>query len=316
MTGYIIRRTLSTIPVILVVALVVFAILRLAPGDPAAILAGTGGAEVDPAIVEKIRKQLGLDQPLHVQLYRYFSDLARGDLGQSLLSKHNVSDLIRARVVPTISLTIMTELFALVMAVPLGVLAAWKADSWIDRTVMVIATLGFSMPVFWLGFLMIFFFAVQLDFFPAAGYSPPSEGIGPFLHKLIMPAFATGVIIMALITRMTRATMLETLREDYVRTARAKGLGERTVLIRHALRNAALPIVTVIGLGFAALLSGLVVTESVFAVPGLGRLLLNAILARDYPIIQGTILLISGVYVIINLIIDISYAYFDPRIRY
>ena len=172
MTGYIIRRTLSTIPVILVVALVVFAILRLAPGDPAAILAGTGGAEVDPAIVEKIRKQLGLDQPLHVQLYRYFSDLARGDLGQSLLSKHEVSDLIRARVVPTISLTVLTEIFALVMAIPLGVLAAWKADSWIDRSVMVIATLGFSMPVFWLGFLMIFFFAVQLDIFPRRRIQP------------------------------------------------------------------------------------------------------------------------------------------------
>ena len=183
MTGYIIRRVLTTIPVILIVALVVFAILRLAPGDPAAILAGTGGAEVDPALVEKIRVQLGLDQPLHVQLYRYFSDLARGDLGQSLLSKHEVSDLIRARVVPTISLTIMTEIFALVMAIPLGVLAAWKVDSWIDRLIMVIATLGFSMPVFWLGFLMIFFLRRSAGHLPGRRVQPAIRGHRPVLAQ-------------------------------------------------------------------------------------------------------------------------------------
>jgi peptide/nickel transport system permease protein len=313
MTGYIIKRVLSTFPVLLVVALVVFALIRVAPGDPAAIIAGH---EATLAEVEGIREQLGLNRPLPVQLGIWLSDIARGDLGRSILSKHEVSTLIKQRLVPTLSLAILTEIFAIFVAIPLGVLAAWKANTWIDRVVMIFATLGFSIPVFWLGFIMIWALAVQLGWFPAAGYVAPSEDFGKYLHRLIMPAFATGVIIMALITRMTRATVLETLKEDYVRTARAKGLTETAVLIRHALRNAALPIITVIGLGVAALLSGLVVTESVFAIPGLGRLLLNAILARDYPIIQGAILVTSAVYVFINLLVDLSYAYFDPRIRY
>ena len=313
MSGYIVRRVLATIPVLLVVALVVFALIRFAPGDPAAILAGQEATQEE---VEGIRRQLGLDRPLPVQLGIWFRDILRGDLGRSILSKHEVSELIVQRVVPTLSLAVLTEIFALVVAIPLGVLAAWKANSWIDRAVMVFATLGFSIPVFWLGFILIFFFAVKIPLFPAAGYVAPSEDFISYLHRLALPSLATGVIIMALITRMTRATVLETLREDYVRTARSKGLSEETVLIRHALRNAALPIITVIGLGVAALLSGLVVTESVFGIPGLGRLLLNAIVSRDYPIIQGTILIISVVYVIINLLVDISYAFFDPRVRY
>ena len=313
MTGYIIRRVLATIPVLVVVALVVFALIRFAPGDPAAIIAGQESTQEE---VEGIRRQLGLDRPLPVQLGIWFRDILRGDLGQSILSKHEVSELIVQRVVPTLSLAVLTEIIALVVAIPIGVLAAWKANSWIDRVVMVFATLGFSIPVFWLGFILIFFFAVKIPLFPAAGYIAPSEDFFSYLHRLALPALATGVIIMALIARMTRATVLETLREDYVRTARSKGLSENIVLIRHALRNAALPIITVIGLGVAALLSGLVVTESVFGIPGLGRLLLNAIVSRDYPIIQGTILIISVVYVIINLLVDISYAFFDPRVRY
>lgn len=313
MTGYIIRRVLATIPVLLVVALVVFALIRFAPGDPAAIIAGQESTEEE---VEGIRRQLGLDRPLPIQLGIWFRDILRGDLGQSILSKHEVTDLIVQRVVPTLSLAVLTEIFALAVAIPIGVLAAWKANSWIDRVVMVFATLGFSIPVFWLGFILIFFFAIKVPLFPAAGYVAPSEDFISYLHRLALPSLATGVIIMALIARMTRATVLETLREDYVRTARSKGLSENRVLIRHALRNAALPIITVIGLGIAALLSGLVVTESVFGIPGLGRLLLNAIVSRDYPIIQGTILAISVVYVIINLLVDISYAFFDPRVRY
>ena len=313
MTGYIIRRVLATIPVLVVVALVVFALIRFAPGDPAAIIAGQESTQEE---VEGIRRQLGLDRPLPVQLGIWFRDILQGDLGQSILSKHEVSELIVQRVVPTLSLAVLTEIFALVVAIPIGVLAAWKANSWIDRVVMVFATLGFSVPVFWLGFILIFFFAIKLPLFPAAGYIAPSEDFISYLHRLALPSLATGVIIMALIARMTRATVLETLREDYVRTARSKGLSENRVLIRHALRNAALPIITVIGLGIAALLSGLVVTESVFGIPGLGRLLLNAIVSRDYPIIQGTILVISVVYVIINLLVDISYAFFDPRVRY
>ena len=313
MAGYVIRRGLATVPVLLVVSLVVFALIRLSPGDPAALIAGHEAQEWE---VVAIREQLGLNRPLPVQLGIWFRDILRGDLGRSIVSKHPVADLIRQWAVPTASLAFLTEVIAISLAIPLGVLAAWKANTWIDRSVMVFATLGFSIPVFWLGFLMIFLFAVKLNIFPAAGYVAPTEAFFPFLHRMIMPALATGVILMALIARMTRATVLETLNEDYVRTARAKGLAERAVLIRHALRNAALPILTVIGLGIAGVMSGVVITESVFAIPGLGRLLINSILARDYPIIQGVILVVSGVYVFINLLVDISYAYFDPRVRY
>ena len=313
MTAYIIRRALATIPVLLVVSLVVFGLIHLAPGDPATLIAGH---EAEDWEVEALREQLGMNRPLPVQLGIWIKDILQGDLGRSIVTKNSVASLIRQWFVPTLSLAILTEVFAISAAIPLGVLAAWKANTWIDRAVMVFATLGFSIPVFWLGFLLIYFFAVRLDFFPAAGYVHPTEGFGPFLHRLILPAFATGLVVMALITRMTRATVREVLSEDYVRTARAKGLSENVVLVRHALRNAALPIVTVIGLGLAAVLSGAVVTEMVFAIPGLGRLLVNAITARDYPIIQGVILVISAVYVFVNLLVDISYAYFDPRVRY
>ena len=313
MIVYIIRRALATIPVLLVVSIVVFGLSRLAPGDPADLIAGHEAQDWE---VEALREQLGLNRPLPVQLGIWFKDILQGDLGRSIVSKHSVTGLIRQWVVPTLSLAILTEVFAISVAIPLGVLAAWKANTWIDRAVMVFATLGFSVPVFWLGFMLIYLFAVQLHWFPAAGYVNPTEGFGAFLYRLILPAFATGVILIALITRMTRATVREILSEDYVRTARAKGLNERIVLVRHALRPAALPILTVIGMGLAGVLSGVVVTEMVFAIPGLGRLLVNSILARDYPIIQGVILVVSAVYVFVNLLVDISYAYFDPRVRY
>ena len=313
MTNYIIGRILATLPVLLIVALVVFMLLRLAPGDPAAILVGADGTLEE---MREIRKDLGLDRPIPVQLGLWFGQILRGDLGDSLLSGHSVASLIKERIVATLSLTILTEIITVGVGVPLGVLAAWKANTWIDRTVMVAASIGFAMPVFWLAFLLIRFFAVDFNLFPAAGYTHPSEGFGSFLHHLILPAISTGAIVMALVTRMTRATVLEVLNEDYVRTARAKGLRETVVLTRHALRNAAIPVITVIGLGLASLLGGLVVTESVFGIPGMGRLLLNAIFSRDYPIIQGTILIISGIYVGVNLLIDISYVFFDPRIRY
>ena len=313
MLGYILRRLLATIPVFGVVAVVVFFLIHLGPGDPAAIIAGH---EATLEEIEAIRDGMGLDRPLPVQLGIWFKDILRGDLGTSILTKDKVASLLADRVVPTLSLAVVTEVFAIAVAIPLGVLAAWKADTLIDRAIMVFATLGFSIPIFWLGIMMIWLLAVRLDLFPAAGYVPPTEGFGPFLHRLIMPAIATGTVVIALVTRMTRATMLEVLREDYIRTAWAKGLASKTVLMRHALRNAALPIVTVIGLGFAGLLSGLVISESVFAIPGLGRLLIDAIVFRDYPIIQGAILVISMVYVFVNLLVDISYAFFDPRIRY
>ena len=313
MTGYIVRRLLGAIPTLLVVVVLIFALLRLAPGDPAQIIAGQNPQKGE---IEEIRRRMGLDKPMVVQLGIWFKDISRLDLGQSLLSKHEVTDLLARRMVPTITLTVLIVVFAIVTAIPLGVLAAWKANTWIDWSIMVFSTLGFAIPVFWLGYMMVWLFAIKLDLFPAAGYVKPQEDFGAFAHRLILPTLSTGVILMAWIARMTRATVLETLKEDYVRTAWAKGLTGRDVLIRHALRNAALPIMTIIGLSIASVIGGVVVTENVFAIPGLGRLLVVAILNRDYPIIQGAILVISAFYVLINLLVDISYAYFDPRVRY
>jgi peptide/nickel transport system permease protein len=313
MTGYVLRRIIATIPVLLVVSLLVFGLMRLSPGDPARLIAGM---EAEEWQVDAIRESLGLNRPLPIQLGIWFKNILRGDLGVSIVSKHDVLGLILQWVTPTVTLAVLTVLFSLLMALPLGMIAAWKANTWIDRTVMVFASFGFSIPVFWLGFMLIWLFAIKLDLFPAAGYIAPTEDFLGFFYRMALPVFATGIIFMALITRMTRATVLEILREDYVRTARAKGLAENVVLIRHALRNAALPIITVVGLGFAGLLGGLVVTEQVFAIPGLGRLLVNSIIARDFPVIQAMVLVISMVYVFMNLMIDITYAYFDPRIRY
>ena len=310
---YILHRLLATIPVLLTVVLFVFFIVRLTPGDPAALLAGP---DAPAASVEAIRESLGLNRPIVVQLAIWFGDLAQGDLGTSTFGKQKVLDLIKQRMTPTISLAVLSEILAVGMAVPLGVLAGWKARSLTDRSVMVFAVLGYSIPVFWLGLMLIYLFAVNLGLVPAAGYTPPSEGFVDYIMHLILPAATTAVIAMALITRMTRATMIETLNEDYVRTAKAKGLAEKVVLVRHALRNAALPIVTVVGLGVAALLSGLVVTESVFAIPGLGRLLVDSIANRNYPVIQGVTLVISMVYVFINLLVDLTYVFLDPRIKY
>ena len=313
MGTYIIRRTLATFPVLLVVALIVFALIHFAPGDPAAIIAGTFAGEEQ---VERIREQLGLNEPLPVQLGIWFKNIVQGDLGTSLSGKKPVLEMIRDRMLPTFAVAILTDIFAVALGVPLGILAAWKANTWIDRVVMVFSTAGYSIPLFWLGFILMYVFAVRLEIVPVAGYVHPGENLGAFFHRLVLPVIATGLVVMALIARMTRATVLEVLGEDYIRTARAKGLVESTVLIRHALRNAILPIITVIGVGFALLLGGVVVTENVFAIPGLGRLLVNAISHRDYPVIQGTILVLSAIYAVVNLMVDISYAFLDPRIRY
>ncbi len=313
MQGYIIRRMIATIPVVMVVMLFTFTLLRIAPGDPAALIAGVEATEEQ---IEAIRDSLGLNRPIHLQLFIFFRDSLIGDFGNSITSGKPVLELVIKRLVPTLSLAFLSEAFAVLLAVPMGVIAAWRANTWIDRSVMAFSTIGFSIPLFFLGFLMIILFGVKLHWFPVAGYVAPTEDFSRFLHRLIMPAFATGIVVMALIARMTRASMLEILREDYIRTARAKGLAEKMVLIRHALKNAALPIITVIGLGVAGLMSGLVVTESVFAIPGVGRLVVDAMVRRDYPVIQGAIVLISTTYVIVNLLVDLSYAYFDPRIRY
>ena len=313
MRAYIGRRLLLVIPTILVVAIFTFGLLQITPGDPAALLAGEEETAED---IEKIRRSLGLDKPVGQQFIEWIGKLARGDLGTSIRSGKPVTGIIIGRLEPTIALTILTEIVAVSVAIPLGVLAAWKSNTWIDRTVMGFSVLGFSIPVFWLGFLLIWVFALTLQWLPAGGYERIFNGFWPFAERMILPTVSAALVIMALVARITRASVIEVLQEDYVRTARAKGLGERLVLWRHTLKNASLPIVTIIGLGFAALLTGVVVVEVVFAVPGLGRLLQDAIKARDYPIIQGLIIVLSAIYILVNLAVDVIYAYLDPRIRY
>jgi peptide/nickel transport system permease protein len=306
-------RILTTIPVMGVVATIVFLLLRLAPGDPAAILAGDVAS---PEQIAAIRARLGLDQPIVIQFVDWIGRLLRGDLGTSIISNQPVTRLIGERLEPTLALATTTILFAVIVAVPLGVISAWRHGTWIDRGVMTLSVLGFSIPVFVLGYLWIFGLAMELQWLPVQGYVSFRQGFWPFLERLLLPTLTLSVIYIALIARITRASVLEVLGEDYIRTAHAKGVGERAVLTRHALRNAAVPIISVIGIGIALLISGVVITESVFNLPGLGRLTVDAVLARDYPVIQGVILLFSAVYIVINLAVDVSYTIFDPRIRY
>jgi peptide/nickel transport system permease protein len=313
MFAYVVRRVLATIPVMAVVALFVFSLLYIAPGDPAAVIAGD---QATPADVERIRQSLGLDRPYLVRFGAWLWDILRGDLGVSIFTNLPVSTMIAQRIEPTLSLMVVTLLLAVTVAVPMGVVAAWKQGTLIDRAVMAFAVLGFSVPVFVVGYLLAYFFALEWDLLPVQGYTPFARGFWPWLENLILPAIALGSVYIALIARITRATMLEVLQQDYIRTARAKGVGQRAILFLHALKNAAVPIVTVIGIGIALLIGGAVVTESVFAIPGLGRLTVDAILRRDYPVIQGVVLLFSFVYVLVNLCIDLVYTLFDPRIRY
>ncbi|WP_300058445.1 ABC transporter permease [uncultured Roseobacter sp.] len=314
MTRYITMRVLSTIPVMVLVALFVFLMLRLAPGDPASVIAGDYATAED---VARIREQLGLSDPIVVQFFRWVGALIQGDLGTSIFSGKPVTELIGQRIEPTMLLALTTILFAVVVAVPLGTIAAFRAGSLLDRVVMLFSVSGFSVPVFVLGYILIYTFSMSLKILPVQGYkSPFTEGLGPFLYHITLPTVTLSVIFIALIARMTRASVIEVLEEDYIRTARAKGQSELTILMRHALRNAAVPVVTVIGIGIALLIGGVVVTESVFNIPGLGRLVLDAVLARDYPIIQGLILFFSFIYIFINLMIDLSYTLLDPRIRY
>jgi peptide/nickel transport system permease protein len=310
---FLLGRVAATLPVMGVVATIVFLLLRLAPGDPAAILAGDAAS---PEQIAAIRARLGLDQPMLVQFANWIVRLVQGDLGTSIISNQPVARLIGDRIEPTLALALTTIVFAVVVAVPLGVLAAWRHGTWIDRAVMALSVVGFSVPVFVLGYLWIFGLAMELRWLPVQGYVSPRNGLWPALERLILPTLTLSVIYIALIARITRASVLDVLGEDYVRTARAKGVGERTVLSHHALRNAAVPIISVIGIGVALLISGVVITESVFNLPGLGRLTVDAVLARDYPVIQGVILLFSFLYVLINLGVDVAYTLFDPRIRY
>ena len=313
MFAYVVRRILATVPVMAVVALFVFALLHLSPGDPAAIIAGDTATVAD---IARIHRALGLDEPLYVQFASWVWHLLHGDLGMSIFTNLPVSTLIMQRVEPTVTLAVSTIFVSVLTAIPMGVLAASKAGSWIDRVVMIFSVLGFSVPVFVIAYVLIYVFAVRTDLLPVQGFVGIARGWWPFLSHLIMPTVALSMVFTALIARMTRASMLEVLAQDYIRTAKAKGLSSDQVLIGHALKNAAVPIVTVIGIGIALLITGVVVTETVFAIPGLGRLTVDAILRRDYPLIQGIILVFSAAYVLVNLLIDLSYTFFDPRIRY
>jgi peptide/nickel transport system permease protein len=313
MLAFIARRMLATIPVLGMVAVFVFLILRLTPGDPASIIAGDNA---QPAQVEEIREKLGLNQPLPKQFALWIGNLLQGDFGESFFFKKTVAELILQRVEPTLALATTTIIFTILVAVPLGVIAAWRHESWLDRAVMGFSVLGFSVPVFVIGYVLIYVFAIQLGWLPVQGYRSITLGFGDFFQRLILPTVTLSVIYIALIARITRASVLEVMGEDYIRTAHAKGLTEKRVMIKHALRNAAVPIVTVIGIGIALLIGGVVVTESVYNIPGIGRLTVDAVLARDYPTIQAVILLFSVVYVLINLVIDLAYVLLDPRIRY
>ena len=313
MLGFIIRRILATIPVMGIVALFVFSLLYIAPGDPAVVIAGD---QATPQDVERIRTALGLDRPFLERFAEWSWRILHFDLGTSMFTGMPVTKLIGQRIEPTLSLMIITLILAIVIAVPMGVVAAWKAGSWIDRALMGFAVFGFSVPVFVVGYVLAYVFALELEWLPVQGYTPFSAGLWPWFENLILPSIALGFVYIALIARTTRAAMLEVLSQDYVRTARAKGLGEGGILFLHALKNAAVPIVTVIGIGVALLIGGAVVTESVFAIPGLGRLTIDAILRRDYPLIQGIVLMFSMVYVLVNLAVDVVYTLMDPRIRY
>lgn len=310
---FLIKRILAAIPVLFMVAVIVFLVLRLAPGDPAVMIAGDNATEEQLAA---LREAMGLNQPLIQQLFIWLQRVLQGDLGMSLISGLPVLDMVVDRFGPTLALSISTIILAIVVAIPMGVIAAWKQGKALDRMVMAGSVMGFSVPVFIIGYVLILIFARKLGIFPVQGYVPMSQGFGEFAKRLVLPTLALSFPYIALIARIVRTSVIEVMNEDYIRTARAKGLHERGVLMRHALGNAAVPIVTIIGVSIAMLISGVVVTESVFNIPGLGRLVLEAVLARDYTVIQSLILLFSVLYVLINLGIDMLYGVFDPRIRY
>ncbi|QRQ88837.1 ABC transporter permease [Cupriavidus oxalaticus] len=313
MLNFLVRRSLATVPVLAVVAVIVFLLLRLTPGDPAAAIAGDAASAQD---IARIRVQLGLDEALPVQFAHWIGQVLSADLGYSYFYKMPVTALIAQRLEPTLSVAALTIALTVLAAVPLGTLAAYRRGRWIDRMVMGGSVLGFSLPVFVAGYLMIWLFSLHLGWFPAQGYMRLADGAGPWLHSLALPCVTLSVMSCALVARVTRAAVAEALTEDFVQTARAKGIQEWRMLTRHALANAAVPIATVIGLSVAGLIGGVVVTETIFAIPGVGQLTVDAVLSRDYPLIQGITLFFSVSYVVINLLVDMSYLLLDPRIRY
>lgn len=314
MTRYIIRRLIHSIFIIWGVATLVFFGLRAIPGDPVVQFLG---AEYTPEAAEALNQKLGLDEPVYVQYFKWLSSTVQGDLGDSIATGETVGDAIRTGFPKTISIAVVAFTLALIIAIPTGVIAALRRNSWVDYFVSVIAFIGVSMPSFWFGIILIILFAVRLNWLPAVGYaSIAEEGLWAWLKHLLLPALAVGAGFSAILMRFVRAGLLEVLGSDFIRTARAKGLAERNVIVRHALRNALIPVVTIAGIQLALLLSGTVIIEIVFSIRGLGRILVGAILDKDYPIVQGVILLVSVIFVLANLIVDIIYTFLDPRIRY
>ncbi len=313
MFSYLLRRLLSAIPVLGIVAIFVFLLLRLTPGDPAAIIAGD---HATPEQLERIRTTLGLNQPIWIQFVTWVGRLLQGDLGTSLISQIPVTELISRRLEPTLSLALMTIAVSVAIAVPLGVAAAWRHRTWVDRLVMAFSVLGFSVPVFVVGYILIQVFAIQLKWLPVQGYRSFAQGFGPFFERTVLPTFTLASIYMALIARMTRASMLEVLGEDYVRTARAKGLAARRVIGVHALRNALIPVITTIGLQVGVLLAGAILTETIFSWPGIGKWMVDSVFKRDYPVIQGGLLIIAAIIMLVNLTVDLLYGLINPRIRH
>ena len=313
MLSFLLRRIAAVVPVLFIVAVIVFLILRLTPGDPAAVIAGNSATLDD---IARIRKQLGLEEPLLTQFLIWIKGVVTGDLGHSFYFRLPVTELIVQRLEPSFMLATFTILMSVAIAVPMGVLAAWKHGSWFDRGLMGFSVFGFSIPGFVLAYMLIYVVSLKLDLLPVQGYKRIADGFIPFIRHLLLPSITLSIIFVALIARVTRAAVSEALTEDYIRTARSKGLSEGRVLIRHALANAAIPIVTVLGIGIAILIGGVVVTETVYAIPGLGQLTVDAVLARDFPVVQGVILFFSVAYVLINLLVDLSYIVLDPRIRY
>ena len=313
MKTYLLHRALAIIPVMLVVATVSFVLIRLAPGDPASVLAGPDATTEDLA---QLRTALGMDQPLPVQLVKWYARLAQGDLGQSIFLRRPVVQAVVERLEPTLLLTLWGTLLAILIGVPAGIVSARYHNTAVDQSFMALALLGLSIPNFLLGLLMILVFGVWLGWLPVSGYVPLDEGVWRNLRSLLMPAVSLGLVQSALVARITRSSMLDVLREQYILSGRAKGLSERAVIYKHALKNAIIPTLTVIGITVALLIGGAVVIETVFNIPGVGRLIISAVLRRDYPVVQGVVLLIAVTYTVINLLVDLAYLVIDPRIRY
>jgi peptide/nickel transport system permease protein len=313
MIRYILQRLAGMIIVMFLVVTIVFVIVRVTPGDPAAVMLGPDATAQD---IASLRARLGLDQPLALQYFYYFGQLLQGDLGQSIFLNEPVTSALVERAEPTFFLTVFSLIIASIIALPIGIYSAYRRGSLFDQAATALAMLAASIPSFWLGLILIQFFAVRHGLFPVSGYGGPGSSFVDRMYHLALPSIVLGVVSSALILRFTRASMLDVLGDDYIRTARAKGLIERKVILKHALKNALIPILTVIGLTAAVLISGAVVTETIFSLPGIGNLVVSAVLRRDYPVIQGALLIIAGLYVLINFAIDMLYLLVDPRVRY